>query len=133
MFMKDLLSKRQQSRAVAKEGKCWYLTHPGIYKARRPGNICAVFDLCAEFKGASIYKALLSGPDLTNQLVGVLLQFREEQVAASGDTEAVFHQVKTPEDHRKFLRFLWWKNSNPTQEILDHEMTSHVFGGISSP
>ena len=62
----------------------------------------------------------------------MLLWSREEQVAVTGDIEAIFHQVKISEDHRKFLRFLWWKDSDPTQEIIDHEMPAHVFEGISS-
>ena len=73
-----------------------------------------------------------SGPDLTNQTVGVLLRFREEQIAVTGDIEAMYHQVKVPENQRYFLRFLWWKDSNSSKVIID-EMTAHVFGGISSP
>ena len=38
-----------------------------------------------------------------------------------------------PENQRCFLRFLWWKDSDSGKDIIDHEMTAHVFGGISSP
>ena len=62
-----------------------------------------------------------------------MLRFREEQIAVTGDTEAMYHQVKVPENQRCFLRFLWWKDSNSSKVIIDHEMTAHVFGGISSP
>ena len=92
-----------------------------------------VFDLCVEFHGTSINKALLWGPDLTNQLVGVLLLLKEEQIAVTGDTEAMYHQVKVPENQRWFLQFLWWKDGNSSKVAVDHEMTAHVFGGISSP
>ena len=92
-----------------------------------------VFDLSAEFHGTSINKALLSGPDLTNQIVRVLLCFREEQIAVTGDIEALYHQVKVPENQRCFLQFLWRKDSDSSKVIVDHEMTAHVFGGISSP
>ena len=47
-----------------------------------------VFDLSAECKGTSLNKELLSGPDLTNQVLGVLLRFREEHVRVMGDIEA---------------------------------------------
>ena len=69
---------------------------------------------------------------MTNQIVGVLLRFREEQIAATGDIEAMYHQVKVPENQRCFLRFLWWKDSDSNKVVIDHEMTAHVFGGISS-
>ena len=73
-----------------------------------------------------INKALLSGPDLTNHIVGVLLRFREEQIAVTGDIEAMYHQVKVPENQR-------WKDSNSSKVTADHEMTALAFGGISSP
>ena len=73
------------------------------------------------------------GPDLTNQIVGVLLRFREEQIAVTGDIEAMYHQVKVPENQRCFLQFFWCKVSDPSKVIIDHEVTAHVFGGISSP
>ena len=47
-----------------------------------------------EFQGASINKSLLPGPDLANQVVGVLLRFKEEPVAVTADIEAIYHQVK---------------------------------------
>ena len=65
--------------------------------------------------------------------MGVLLRFREESVAVTGDIEAMFHQVKIPEEQRNFLRFIWWKDNNPEKELVDYQMTAHVFGGISSP
>ena len=40
----------------------------------------------------------MSGPDLTNQLVGVMTTFRQEQVAFIADVEAMFHQVRLPVD-----------------------------------
>ena len=55
--------------------------------------IRVVFDLHSEYKGTYLNKELLPGPDLTNQIIGVLLQFRQEQVGVMGDIEAMFHQV----------------------------------------
>ena len=40
---------------------------------------------------------------MTNQIVGVLLRFRVEQIAATGDIEAMYHQVKMAENQRCFL------------------------------
>ena len=130
-FMKDLLSKGygKESTTFSKEGKGWYLPHHGLYKASRPGKVCVVFDLSAEFNRTLVNKALLLGPDLTNQIVGVLLQFREEQIAVTGDTEAMFYQVKIPEDHKNSCGSFGGKIATQPKR-LDHEMTAHVFGDI---
>ena len=45
----------------------------------------------------------------------------------------MYHQVQVPENQRCFLRFLWWKDNDSIKVIVDHEMTVHLFGGISSP
>lgn len=91
-----------------------------------------VFDLNAEFCGTSISKALLSGPDLTNQIVVVLLRrFRKEPIVVT-DIEAMYHQVIVPENQRCFLWFLWWKDGDSSNVIVDHESTPHVFNSISS-
>ena len=134
-FLNELILKGYagESASTVEAGKCWQLPNHGVCHTNKPGKICVVFDLSAEFHGASINKALLPGPDLTNQIVWVLLWFIEERVSVTGDIEGMYHQVKVPENQRCFLQFLWWKDSDSNKVIVDHEMTAHVFGGISSP
>ena len=61
-----------------------------------------VFDCSAEVVGESINRNLMTGPDLTNQVIGALIQFREEHVAMMADIEAMFYQVNEAEK-QKFL------------------------------
>ena len=75
----------------------------------------------------------MSGPDLTNQLVGVITRFRVESVVIMGDIEAMFHQVLVAEKDRNLLRVLWWEDHNINNSIVGFEMGVHVFRGTSSP
>ena len=52
-----------------------------------------VFDCNAEFDGRSLNKELLTGPDLRNQVVGVLTRFRQNSIAFMVDIEAMYYQV----------------------------------------
>nr|XP_039269991.1 uncharacterized protein LOC120344746 [Styela clava] len=61
------------------------------------------------------------GPDLANNLVGVLARFRKQSVAIQGDIRAMFHQVKVSEPHRDFLRFLWWRNGDVSQPVIVYD------------
>ena len=99
----------------------------------RKGKLRVVFDCGAEYKGVSLNSQLLQGPNLTSSLVGVLMRFRQEQVAIMADIKAMFHQVKVAEEHRDYLRFLWWPQGNLEQDLLEHRMTVHLFGAVSSP
>ena len=74
----------------------------------------------------------MSGSDLTNQINGALIRFRQEPIAIMADIESMFHQVCVSKKHQNFLRFLWWQNNNHGCEPLDHQMCVHVFGGASS-
>ena len=109
-----------------------YLPHHPVTNPNKPGKVRIVFDAAAECEGTSLNKALLPGPDSTNNLVGVLLRFRQGNVALSADVEAMFHQVRVTKQDQEALRFLWWTNS--LDEAPDvYTMQVHIFGAASSP
>ena len=66
-----------------------------------------VFDCGAQYQNVSINKELMSGPDLANQVVGVLLRFRMEKIAFMADIKSMFYQVMVPQEQRSLLRYLW--------------------------
>ena len=49
-----------------------------------------------------------------------------------GDIEAIFQQLKVPDTQCGFLKFIFWEDSETSKNIIDYEMTAHVFGGSSS-
>ena len=127
--MEEVISKgyARKSTREASPGKIWYLPHHGVCRPNKPGKIRVAFDLSTDCKGRCTNEELLSGPDPTNQIAGVLLRFRVEQVAVMGDIKIMFHQVKVPDDQSSFLRFLWWDDYDTKNKIIDYEMTAHVF------
>ena len=111
----------------------WYIPHHGVYHPKKPNKIRVVFDCAAEFENESLNKHLLQGPDLTNNLTGVLVRFRQEYVAFMCDIEGMFHQVRVNKEQRDLLRFLWWEDGNATKDPQEYRMTVHLFGATSSP
>ena len=81
----------------------------------------------------SLNKHLLTGPDLTNGLVGVLCRFRRDPVAFMCDLKGMFHQFKVDTRHRNLLRFLWWPDGDIKAALFEYRMTAHLFGAGSSP
>ena len=76
---------------------------------------------------------LLSGPDCSSTLIGVLVRFRQERVAFMANLQCMFYQVKVPVDQRDLLRFLWWPGCDVDQNIIECRMHAHIFGATSSP
>ena len=123
----------EETSATPKESNTWYIPHHGVYHPRKPEKIRVVFDCSAKCEGTSLNDHLLTGPDLTNTLTGVLCRFRQHPIALNCDVEKMFHRFHvTPED-RDFLRFLWWENGNTAKEPKEHRMRVHIFGAASSP
>ena len=112
---------------------CWYLPLFGVYHPKKPGKIRVVFDSSAKSQGVSLNDMLLTGPDLMNNLLGILLRFRQETVAVAADVEQMFHNFKVKDEHRNFLRFFWYKDNNPSLDYIEYRMTVHVFGNTPSP
>lgn len=61
------------------------------------------------------------------------MRFRCEQVAITADFEQMFHSFIVREDHRTFLRFLWFKDNDTTKEAVEYRMNVHMFGNRPSP
>lgn len=78
---------------------CWYLPVFGVYHPQKTGKIRVVLDSSTQYEGISLNDVLLSGPNLNNTLVGVLLRFRREQIAITADVEQMFYCFKVREDH----------------------------------
>lgn len=107
-----------------------YLPHLGVWK-KNGKDVRVVFDSAARYQGKSLNDCLLSGPALQNDLLDVLLRFREHEVAIVGDIEAMFSRVMMDPDDARYHRFLW--RSSRSETISTYQMSGVVFGDTPSP
>ncbi len=105
----------------------------GVHHPQKPDQIRVVFDSSAEFEGMSLNKVLLSGPDLNNTLLGVLMRFRKESIAVTVDVQQMFYCFVVREDHRDFFMFWWYEDNDLDKGITEYKMKVHVFGNSPSP
>lgn len=113
------------------EGKNWFIPHHGVYHPRK-SKLRVVWDCSSSTGGVSLNDLLLQGPDLTNDLLGVLIRFREEKIVFMADIEAMYYQVKVPKKQRGFFQFWWWEDGDTSRPYQRYEMCVHVFGATSS-
>ncbi|KAL1259106.1 hypothetical protein QQF64_009683 [Cirrhinus molitorella] len=134
-FMQKILDSHHAEIAPpVQEGKeYWYLPFFGVYHPQKHNQIRVVFDSSAKFDGVLLNDVLLTGPDINNSLLGVLLRFRKESVAITADIQQMFHCFLVREDCRDVLRFVWYKDNDPEKEVIDYRMRVHVFGNSPSP
>ena len=67
------MEKRYARKRDGKGSDCktWYVPHQGELNPNK-SKIHIVFDCSCQYRGTSIKENLLSGPDVTNQLVRIL-------------------------------------------------------------
>lgn len=133
-FMGGVIEKGYAVKVPSKDLTCddsrvWYLPHHGVYHPKMK-MLRVVFDCGASYQGTTLNDQLLQGPNLTSTLLGVITRFRQEKVA---NVEAMFHQVKVPDEHSDLLRFFWWISGDISQEMVEYKMVVHLFGATSSP
>ena len=68
----------------------WYLPHHPVKHPHKPGKVRGVCNAASNFKGVSLNDKLLSGPDLLRNLVGIVLRFKEHEIAMTADIESMF-------------------------------------------
>ena len=114
-FMQAMFGADQADPApeLRPQQECWYLPIFGVYHPQKKDQIRVVFDSSAKDEGTSLNDVLLSGPDMNNNLLGVLMRFRREPVAVTADVQQMFYCFIVQKEHRDFLRFLWFEGNNP--------------------
>ena len=77
-------------KVESRSDKEWYLPHHPFVNQNKPGKVRRALNGAAKFHGASLNKSLLTAPDLLENLIYVLLCFRQHPYAVSVDIEGMF-------------------------------------------
>ena len=109
--------------------KIWYLPHHPVQSANKPNKVRRVANAASKFKGESLNSNLLTGPDLLNSLIGILVRFREKPIAILADIEGMFMQIGIRNEDQSALRFLW----SIDNDVRQFQFTRLIFGATCSP
>ena len=108
------------------------MPHPPVCHPHKPNKVHIIFDSAVKQARIFLNDAPMSGPELMNSLLGVLIRFRKNPIALVFCIESMFHQVFVHPSHCNALRFLWCPQDNLKVEPVPHQMLVHIFD-TSSP
>ena len=86
-----------------------------------------VFNSSAKVNGASLNECLAKGPSLLNNIMGILLRFRQERFAFIGDIRKMFHSIMIPVEDQMMHLFLW-RDLNTDKKPQTYAMTAVNMG-----
>ena len=130
--MQDMLD-RQVARKLDRNdlnyvGPVHHITHHEVLKAESSTTPWrTVFNASANYCGRSLNGYWEKGPDLLNNLMGILIKFREEDVGYIGDIRKMYHTVRITMPDQQTHRFLW-RDLNPEKKPEEYMMEVVSFG-----
>lgn len=109
MLQRGVARKLSLEEVKSWEGPKFFISHLAVSNPKSLSTpVRIVFNSSQVCHGVSLNSALAKGPDgYMNNLLGLLLRWREEPVAVVGDIKKMFHSVKLELLEQHCHRFLW--------------------------
>ena len=138
MRIKELEDMKFSRKLTEQEKNKWvgpvhYIAHHAVLRPEKKTTpVRIVFNSSASFKGHTLNDYWYKGPDLLNNLFGVVLRFRENAVAVCGDITKMYHMVAIPPVDQHVHRFLW-RNYETERQPDTYVKTVLTFGDRPAP
>lgn len=120
------------------EGMLHFIAHFPVFKDSLTTRMRIVYDASAKMgrHAVSLNDCLHTGPNLLQDLTGILLKFRIHRIAIIADIEKAFLQIELDERDRDATRFLWLKDVEKPADDNNLEVYRFcrvLFGAAPSP
>ena len=127
MVDRGVARKLQPEEMEAYDGPYYYISHHEVMNPKSHSTPCRlVFNSSAKFNNVILNDFWAKGPDMMNNLLGVLLRFRGDRVAVAGDIKKMYHTVKIEGVDQQTHRFLWRDLEDRPPDV--YVITSVSFG-----
>ena len=132
--MDDMLERKAARPIYDRElksypGPKFYIAHHDVLSPHSMSTpMRVVFNSSARVKGGpSLNEYLAKGPCLLNQLLGILLRFRQDRFAFIGDIKKMFHSIDISKRDQMSHLYLW-RNLDTDERPSTYAMTAVNMG-----
>lgn len=128
MLDRGVTERLSKEEVLNYKGPTFCLPQHEVYKADSTSTpVRIVFNAAASYQGVSLNDLLAKGPDVINNLTGILLRFRKEEIGTVGDIRKMYNTVKLSEDDMHTHRPLW-RNFDLDSEPIHYKLKTVTFG-----
>ena len=108
MVKRGVARKLSDEEIQSYDGPIHYMAHHAVLMPDSKSTpCCIVFNSSTNYHGHVLNEYYAKGQDMLNNLLAVLLRFREERFAFIRDISKMFHSIETVEVDQMTHRFLW--------------------------
>lgn len=128
----ESLGHMSQGRQVSREEKGYIIPHHGILRESSTTKLRVVFHASSpSTSGVSLNDIQMVGPTVQDDLLSILIRFRQHRYIISSDVEKMYRQIWVHPDDRHLQKILW--RSSETKPLLVHELNTVSYGTASAP
>lgn len=110
-----------------------YLPHHAVIRTESSTTrIRVVFDASTKTSTSiSLNDTLMIGPNIQDDLRGILMRFRTHQVAITADIEKMYRQIGVSKDCQSYQQILW--RENPDKPLETYQLCTVTYGTSAAP
>lgn len=131
-FMSEYIKLGHMSEVISESECGYYIPHHAIFKESISTRLRVVFDASMKTNtGISLNETQLVGPVVQNDLLSIVLRFRQYQFVLTGDVKMMYRQILVNPDQRKFQKIFW--RSSPLDSLKVFTLNTVTYGTASAP
>lgn len=132
-FMKEYLDLGHMTRIYDVPLINYFLPHHGVLREHSiTTKLRVVFDASAKStSGESLNDIQFTGPGLQNDILSILLRFRQFKFVACADVQQFFRQILIQPDQRNLQLIIW--RDNISEELGVYQLNTVTYGTASAP
>lgn len=110
-----------------------FLPHHGVLReSSATTKLRTVFDASAvTTSGKSFNEIQMVGPTVQDDLLSILLRFRQHKYVVTGDVEKMYRQILVTDSQRSLQQILW--REDPSNHLQSYKLNTITYGLSSSP
>ncbi|XP_062605795.1 uncharacterized protein LOC134267606 [Saccostrea cucullata] len=108
MVQRSVARKLTAEEMQTYEGPIHYIPHHEVLKPNsKTTPVRIVFDSSSSYMGHVLNDYWAKGPNVLNDLLGVIIRFRQRKIAIAGDITKMYNAIKLSERDQHTHRFVW--------------------------
>ncbi len=123
-----------EEAAELRKKSYFFLAHFPVFHPDKPEKCRRVLDAkakCGRNRGIAFNDMVHTGPNLLNNIPGVLIRFREGRVAVNADVKEMYSQIRVQKEDQNMQAMLWKEGPEQPEEVYVNQV--HIFGAACSP